>query len=255
MVSEVLFFLCLAAFAAGFVDAVVGGGGLIQMPSAFLLLPELPAATVIGSLKIPSFSGTLVASLQYIKHVKIHVLLLCSMGCTAFAAAYAGSQLLTKVSNDFVKPILFVILVVVALYTFFKKDFGAVATHALVGKRLYLWGFILSLCIGFYDGFVGPGTGSFFVLSFVAILGFDFVQASAHAKLVNLATNTGSIVLFLLKGKILWSIALPMAVSNALGGWLGAKTALRKGNGFVRLFFLFVVLLMLMRFGYAIFFG
>ena len=111
----------------------------------------------------------------------------------------------------------------------------------------------MSLCIGFYDGFIGPGTGSLLVLGFVAILGFDFLHASANAKMVNLATNFGSICLFVLKGKIIWAIAIPMAFCNAIGGWMGAKLAIKKGNGFIRIFFLIIVVATLIRFGYDVF--
>jgi uncharacterized membrane protein YfcA len=111
----------------------------------------------------------------------------------------------------------------------------------------------MSLCIGFYDGFIGPGTGSLLVLGFVAILGFDFLHASANAKMVNLATNFGSICLFVLKGKIIWAIAIPMAFCNAIGGWMGAKLAIKKGNEFIRIFFLIIVVATLIRFGYDVF--
>ena len=121
-------------------------------------------------------------------------------------------------------------------------------------KRQLLYSILMSVCIGFYDGFIGPGTGSFLVLGFVAILGFDFLHASANAKMVNVATNFGSICLFVLKGKIIWAIAIPMAVCNALGGFIGAKVAIKKGNGFIRIFFLIVVVGTLIRFGYDVFF-
>jgi uncharacterized membrane protein YfcA len=116
-----------------------------------------------------------------------------------------------------------------------------------------MYAVVISLLVGFYDGFIGPGTGSFLVLGFVSILGFDFLHASANAKMVNLATNFGSICLFVLKGKIIWAFAIPMAFCNAFGGWLGAKLAIKKGNTFIRKFFLFVVILTLLRFGYDVF--
>jgi uncharacterized membrane protein YfcA len=245
--------LCLAAFFAGFVDAIVGGGGLIQTPIALILLPNLAVSSVIGSLKIPSFSGTALAARQYVRVVKVHWNLLVTMAVVAFVFAFIGSNLLTKVDNHFMKPILLVVLSIIAVYTFFKRDFGIqqAKDHSL--KKQLLLAVLISMLIGFYDGFIGPGTGSFLVLAFVAVLGFDFLHASATAKMVNLATNIGSICLFLLRGKIIWVIALPMALCNATGGWLGAKVALRKGNSFIRIFFLLVVVATLLRFGYDVF--
>lgn len=254
MENYLIIFLCLAAFLAGFVDAIVGGGGLIQTPVALILLPNYAVSTLIGTLKIPAFSGTSFAAGQYLKNVDMNWKLLGVMAIVAFASAFCGSTLLTMVSNDFMKPLLLVVLILLAVYTFTKKDFGQHHTKTHTVKRQMFYGSLLALCVGFYDGFIGPGTGSFFVVGFISILGFNFLHASANAKMVNLATNFGSICLFVLKGKIIWSIALPMAVCNALGGWLGAKLAIKKGNGFIRIFFLIVVVCTLIRFGYDVFF-
>jgi uncharacterized membrane protein YfcA len=179
--------------------------------------------------------------------------LLMIMAIVAFCAAFLGSNLLTLVHNDFMKPLLLVVLTLIAIYTFTKKDFGIQQAKEHSVKRQLFLAVIMSLCIGFYDGFIGPGTGSFLVLGFVSVLGFDFLHASANAKMVNLATNFGSICLFILKGKIIWAIAIPMAVCNAIGGWVGAKLAIKKGNSFIRIFFLIVVIGTLLRFGYDVF--
>jgi hypothetical protein len=175
------------------------------------------------------------------------------MAVLSFCAAFLGSQVLTTVSNDFMKPLLLGVLTMIAIYTFTKKDFGQHQEKNFSSKRQLGLAIIISLLIGFYDGFIGPGTGSFLVLAFVSVLGFDFLHASANAKMVNLATNFGSICLFILKGKIIWAIAIPMAVCNALGGFIGAKLAIKKGNGFIRIFFLIVVVGTLIRFGYDVF--
>lgn len=254
METYIIILLCVAAFFAGFVDAIVGGGGLIQTPIAMILLPNLAVSTIIGSLKIPAFSGTAFAARQYLKKVDMNWKLLSVMALLSFCAAFFGSHVLTLVSNDFMKPLLLLILSLIAIYTFAKKDFGQSKIKNHTPKRQLLYAVGLSVCIGFYDGFIGPGTGSFLVLGFVAVLGFDFLHASANAKMVNLATNFGSICLFVLKGKIIWAIAIPMAVCNAFGGWLGAKVAIKKGNGFIRVFFLIVVVGTLLRFGYDVFF-
>ena len=249
-----IFLLCLAAFSAGFVDAIVGGGGLIQMPAGLILLPDLPVSKVIGSLKVPAFSGTSVATFQYLKKVRLDLKLALLMMLIALVSAYAGSELLTHVSNAFMKPLLLAILVALAIYTFLKKDFGQYKPVTISKKKQYRVAVLISLIIGFYDGFIGPGTGSFLIIAFVTLMGFDFLHASANAKLVNLSTNVGSIILFILKGQIIWAVALPMAASNAVGGWLGAKLAISKGNDFIRIFFLIVICGTILRFAYDVFF-
>ncbi|MDI9310891.1 MAG: TSUP family transporter [Limnohabitans sp.] len=253
METYILILLCIASFVAGFIDAIAGGGGLIQTPVAMILLPNYPVSSLLGSLKIPGFTGTSIASLQYLKKVDMNWKLLIIMALFSSTTAFLGSYLVTIVSNDFMKPLLLCILVLVAIYTFIKKDFGSHKPKDLPAKRLTLYGVLISAIIGFYDGFIGPGTGSFLILGFIIILGFDFLHASANAKMVNMASNIGSLALFISKGKIIWLIAIPMALCNGLGGWLGAKTAIKKGNQFIRIFFLIVVVGTLIRLSYDVF--
>jgi uncharacterized membrane protein YfcA len=254
MESYIIILLCVAAFAAGFIDAIVGGGGLIQTPAGLILLPNLPVATVIGTLKIPAFSGTSFAAVQYLKKVTMNWKLLFIMMALALPSAFLGSTLLTYMSNDFMKPLLLFILSLLAIYTYAKKNFGQKVERDISDRIQILNAIGISFIVGFYDGFIGPGTGSFLVVAFIALMGFDFLHASANAKMVNLATNFGSICLFVMKGKIIWAIALPTAASNAMGGWLGAKLAINKGNGFIRVFFLVVVVGTLLRFAYDVFY-
>lgn len=246
--------LCLVAFLAGFTDAIAGGGGLIQTPAALVLLPQYPLATVMGTLKIPSFSGTSIATAQYMRRVSVNWLLILLMTALAFAAAFAGSTLLTKVNNSFMKPVMLIMLVLVAIYTFVNKKLGDHTEKDHSFKQQIGYSLLISLVIGFYDGFIGPGAGSFLILSFIGLMGFDFLKASAHAKFVNLATNLGSITFFMLSGKIIYAVALPMAACNALGGWAGAKLAILKGNAFIRVFFLIVVCATILRFAYDVYF-
>jgi len=253
MITTTLILLCFIAFAAGFVDAIAGGGGLIQTPLSIVMLPQLPVATVIGTLKVPAFSGTSVAAVQYARRVQLNYRQLAVMAVIAFSAAFAGSTLLTAVSNSFMKPFLLFVLMGVAVYTYSNKKFG-IHSHKTHSKATEWWyAILISLVVGFYDGFIGPGAGSFLVIAFISLMGFDFLKASAHAKFVNLATNLGSICLFLLKGKIIFKIALPMAACNMLGGALGARMAILKGNRFIRLFFLCIVCLTIIRFAYDVF--
>jgi uncharacterized membrane protein YfcA len=248
-----MIFLCLAALVAGFVDAIVGGGGLIQTPAVLIALPQYHVATLLGTTKIPSLSGTGSAALQYARRVKLNWKLLALLCSIALLAAYTGSKTVSVVSNTFMKPVIFGVLIVVAVYTYTKKDFGTMVTAAKTPRKEFIYGSIFALIIGFYDGFIGPGAGSFLVLFFISVLGFDFLKASAHAKFVNVATNTGSIIFFAGSGHILYHYAIPMAVCNFLGSLMGARLAILKGNKFIRIFFLLVVAGTIIRFGYDIF--
>ena len=247
--DNTLILLCVIAFVAGFVDAIVGGGGLIQTPAGLILLPNESVASVIGSLKIPSFTGTFFAAREYMQKVKIPLKRILLFTSIAFAASFTGSYCLTIVSNYYMKPILFFVLVIIAIYTFTKKSLGQSNTNNALVFSTSKGASLLCLALGFYDGFICPGAGSLLVLAFISFLGFDFLQANAHAKVVNLATNLGSIILFIIKGSIMWSIAIPMAICNAVGGILGSKMAIQKGNQFIRTIFLIVIIATLLQIG------
>jgi uncharacterized protein len=254
MITFEMFILCLAALAAGFIDAIAGGGGLVQTPATLVTLPQYPVATLLGTIKIPSLSGTFSASLQYGRKVKLQWKLLSVLCTIALLAAWTGSKTVSIVSNSFMKPFIFGMLIVVAIYTYAKKDFGTVTTIKKSRTAEFIYGGIFALVLGFYDGFIGPGAGSFLILFFIGVLGFDFLKASAHAKFVNVATNSGSIIFFAGHGFILYHYAIPMAVCNLTGSLLGARLAILKGNKFIRVFFLLVVTVTILRFGYDIFF-
>ncbi|MFK7032254.1 sulfite exporter TauE/SafE family protein [Flavobacterium oreochromis] len=253
METYIIILLCFASFIAGLIDAIAGGGGLIQTPIALILLPNSPIANLIGSLKVPAITGTSIAAVHYLKNVKMHWKPLLIMGLFSCVSAFFGSYLLTLVSNDFIKPLLLFILIILAIYTFLKKDFGNHKPKDISKSYFLILGSIISSLIGFYDGFIGPGTGSFLIVSFIVILGLDFLHASAHAKLINIASNMGSLCLFISKEKIIWIIAIPMAICNGIGGWIGAKLAIQKGNQLIRIFFLTVVIGTLIRLSYDIF--
>ncbi len=175
------------------------------------------------------------------------------MMAIASPLAFFGSHMLTLVNNAFMKPMLLVILIGVALYTYTKKNFGSHTEQEHTELAHMVYAIAISAVIGFYDGFVGPGSGSILILAFITFLGYDFLRASAYAKFVNLATNIGSIILFALAGRILYAYALPMAAANAVGGVLGARLAILRGNRFIRIFFLAIVGLMIVRFAYDVF--
>jgi uncharacterized protein len=245
--------LCFFAFLAGFIDSIVGGGGLIQLPALLFTLPEYPVPQLLGTGKIPSFAGTVTSAYQYAQKVNFQWKLLMAASLSSWVASLVGSSLVNYLDSQLLKPLILVLLIVVALYTFFKKDFGAVTTKVINPSKSIIYGVLIGIALGFYDGFFGPGTGSFLILAFISILGFDFLQASAHAKIVNAFTNMASIIIFGWHGNIIWAYALPMAVFNLFGSFIGSRMAILKGNTFVRKIFLFVIFLMILRYGYDIF--
>lgn len=251
MIQE-LILLCLAAFAAGFIDAIVGGGGLLQTPATLLILPHYPVATIFGTVKIPSLAGTSVAAFKYAKQIKLNYKVLIACVIAAFCAALMGAYSVSKLNNELIKPIILVVLILVAVYTYFNKQFGIhqQKEHSAT-KQVFLAG-LFGLIIGFYDGLIGPGTGSFLILVFIAVLGFDFVGASAHAKIVNMATNLAALIYFTSTGHVLFQYAIPMAIFNIIGSFFGARLALLKGNKFVRIFFLIVIFGTILRFAYDV---
>jgi uncharacterized membrane protein YfcA len=211
--------LCAASFSAGFVDAIVGGGGLIQVPTGLILMPNLPVATVIGTLKIPAFSGTFFAAKQYIKKVQIEWKTIALMCVVAFSFAFLGSELLSKMGNKHMKPILFCVLIIVAVYTYTKKSFGQTQSKDLSGKSLLLRGLLLSAMIGFYDGFIGPGTGSFLVLGFIALMGYDFYQPTLDL-----------LYYFLSKEASYGALPFQWPFATQLGGYWAPNWLLLKGT-------------------------
>lgn len=240
--------LCCFSLLAGFIDSIVGGGGLVQTPAILFSLPQYPIPTLLGTTKFPSLVGTLLGAVQFSRHIAMQWSLLLPMVITAFLAALTGSWTLTHVPNTFMRPLALVILVGVFLYTLLKPDFGQHTERTLSRRQQLTRVVLMALVIGFYDGFFGPGTGSFLVMGLVGLLGFDFLRASAHAKWVNVATNSASLLFFASRGTLLFAVAIPMAVANLLGAFVGVRLALLKGNSFIRVFFLCVIAATILRF-------
>lgn len=245
--------LCGFAFLAGFLDAVVGGGGLIQVPALLILMPDTEIATLLGTNKCVSFFGTSAAVWQYSRHVQLPWRAILPTAATAMLFGYAGAATVSHLDPRALRPLILFVLVLVLAYTLRRKDFGR--THApRPGKVAQLLaGLATGAAIGFYDGFFGPGTGSFLVLAFVAVFGFSFLHASASAKIVNAVTNLAAIAYFVPRGHVIPELALPMAACNLGGGLLGSGMAIRRGSGFVRLLFIFVVGLLVLRFALDVF--
>ena len=243
-----------AAGAAGFVDAIVGGGGLVLVPALFAIYPTAAPATLFGTNKSASVFGTAAAALQFAGKVQLRWAALLPGVAAAGVGSFCGAWVVTLVSPNAFRQALPFVLLAVLLYTLVKKELGH--THAprfSGGKEALVVGGI-GLLLGFYDGFFGPGTGSFFIFLFVRALGYDFLNASASAKLLNTATNLSALVLFALKGHVWWKLGLAMAVANVVGSLLGTRLALKHGSGFVRLFFIFVVSALILKTSYDAFF-
>ena len=247
------FLVTLASLLAGFVDAIVGGGGLILLPALFATYPGAPAATLLGTNKSASIWGTAFASVQYARRVDMRWrAMLPAMGLS-FVGALAGAWLVTLISPEFLRKLLPGVLLVVLIYTVAKKELGRHHAPRFAGRQELLIAAAVGLVVGFYDGFFGPGTGSFFVFLLVRWLGYDFLHASAGAKLLNLSSNLAAILLFALKGHVWWHFTLALALANVAGSLLGTRLALRHGAGFVRGVFIVVVGALILKTGYDAF--
>ncbi len=245
--------LACAAFLAGLVDAVVGGGGLIQIPAIFAVLPKEVPATLLGTNKLASMCGTTVAAAKYARRVNVAWSTAAPAAVAAFVLAFVGAWTVTRVPGDFVRSLLPLILVAVAVYTFKKKDFGSVHAPVHSGMKERCLALGVGASIGFYDGFFGPGTGSFLIFLFVRFFGFDFLGASAAAKIVNVACNVSALIWFGYSGHLLWQLAALMAVCQIGGSLVGTRLALKHGSGFVRKLFLAVVSVLIVKTGYDTF--
>jgi len=242
-----LIFILIAAFSAGFVDAIAGGGGLIQLPALLISFPDREVAEVAGTNKLGSIFGTSAAALNYRRNIKTDPKLLLAMVLPAFIGSGSGSLLATKISTEQLKVAIVVMLVAVFAYTLARPDLGKVEILKGAAKRQRTVGAIAGLTIGFYDGFIGPGTGTLLMIVLVAALGFAFIGASAIAKVVNVATNFASILVFGISGSIMWVVGLAVGICNLAGGIIGSRVAIRRGSDFVRKFYLVVTFALIVR--------
>lgn len=243
--------LCGFAFLAGLIEAMVGGGGLIQLPAFFLLMPQLSLVQTFATNKTASFFGTTVSAARYMKRVKIDWKHLSPAIVAALIGSFSGALLVSFLHKEQFMPFIIVVLALVLLYTIFKKELGLHhIDKSLSKKQYYLYAIGTGGVIGFYDGFIGPGTGSFLIFSFVVLFGYNFLNASANAKIINCVTNIAALSFFLVKGNIIWNIAIPVAATNMLGNYIGSHIALKKGSAFIRVFFILVVLALIIKLSY-----
>ena len=247
MSIEVLIFLALASGFAGFVDAMAGGGGLIQLPALLIGLPNKELPLILGTNKVPSIFGTTAAARNYFKNIKPDIPLTISMMGPAFIGSITGAAFAATIPKDFFKPFIVFLLITVAIYTWRKPALGMDENLKFTHKKRLLFVALIGLLIGFYDGIFGPGTGTFLVFFLVSGIGYAFLKASATAKLVNIATNAGAILSFQLTGHIWWQLGLLLAFANVAGAVIGSRLAIKGGSPLVRKVFLAVIFLLIAR--------
>jgi uncharacterized membrane protein YfcA len=247
MSIEIAIFLAIASGFAGFVDAMAGGGGLIQLPALLVGLPNKDLPLILGTNKVPSIFGTAAAARNYFKNIKPDIPLTITMMVPAFAGSMAGAALAATIPKEFFKPFLVFLLLVVAIYTWRKPEMGMSENLKYTNRKRLVIVAVIGLLIGFYDGIFGPGTGTFLVFFLVSAIGFAFLKASATAKLVNIATNAGAILSFQLTGNIWWQLGLLLAFANVTGAIIGSRLAIRGGSPLVRKVFLAVTFLLIAR--------
>jgi uncharacterized membrane protein YfcA len=240
--------LCIAAGAAGWVDAVTGGGGLVQLPSLLIAMPNGPPADALGTNKLSSIIGTSAAAATYLRNTRIDLRTALPMALAAFIGSGLGALLASRIPAASFRPVILVMLIGVWLWTWLKPAMGTVENLRWEGQRRhYGVAVVAGLGIGFYDGLIGPGTGSFLLIVLVAGLGLSFLKASATAKIVNVGTNIAALIIFGFAGSVIWLLGLLMGACNLIGAVVGARTAIAKGSEFVRRVFLIVVALLILR--------
>jgi uncharacterized membrane protein YfcA len=245
--------IALGSFFAGFIDSVVGGGGLVQLPVLFFVFPNALPATLFGANKIASACGTANAAWRYARRVSMPWKTVLPAVWAAFACSYFGAMAVAWLPREILRPMILLLLAGAAIYTFRRRDFGAVHEPRLSGMKEFVHALCLGGVMGFYEGFFGPGTGSFLIFLFIRFFGFDFLHASAASKLVNLAANLAAIGYFVPNGFFLPLAAPVMAVANIGGSFAGTHLALRHGSGFVRRVFLIVVAVLIVKFAWDTF--
>lgn len=245
----VLALLALAALTAGFVDAVVGGGGLIQLPALVLGLPGAAPVQVLATNKLASICGTTVSSATYYRRVRPHAGTFVPLMLLAFAGSLLGALAASRIPGELFDPLVLVVLVAVGAFVLLRPSLGERTELRFSGHRHTGVAMAAGFVIGVYDGALGPGTGSFLVLSLVGLLGYSFLEASAKARMANWATNLAALCVFIPQDAVLWRTGLVMGVANLVGGYLGARTAVARGARFIRVFFVLVVAGFVLRLG------
>lgn len=238
------------AFFAGLVDAVAGGGGLIQVPALFAAYPDAPPATLLSTNKVSAIGGTLNAARRYLRHVSLPWAVVGPAIVAGFVGSLMGANAVSNFPAEPLRKALPFVLLFLLLYTWFQPSLGESHAPKIIGRLQQLKGIALGLTIGFYDGFFGPGTGSFLLFGFVRFFGFDFLHASAATKLVNVATNLAAILMLASLGQINWALGFAMMIANIAGSQFGSRLAIKHGSSFVRKAFLVIVTVLILKSGW-----
>jgi uncharacterized membrane protein YfcA len=235
--------ICILAAAggAGLIDSMVGGGGLIQTPALFAVFPATAHAQLLGTAKLAGIGGTTSAALRFARSVQIPWRIALPATISAFIASLVGALLTTRLPSAFFRPLVPFMLTAVFIYVARRRDFGTQHAPQAVDGRATAIAALGGGTIGLYDGFFGPGTGTFLVFFFVRVFALDFLHASASAKVVNIAANAAALLLFGITGNVVWVLGLAMMAFNIVGAIIGSHLAIRHGSVFVRKVFLVVV--------------
>jgi uncharacterized membrane protein YfcA len=250
---DIIISLIFFAFCAGAIDAAVGGGGLIQIPALMNAFPSMAPATLFGTNKLAAVVGTATSAVSFVRKVRFEWKLLAVVAVCATISSFGGAASVTMIPKEVLQPFVLVMLIVMAVYTLMKKQFGQVHMAQRVTPKILLLAGIGSLAIGFYDGLFGPGTGSFFIFYFIRYLRVDFLHAAALAKIGNVMTNLAALSFFIPSGHVLFAVGGTMAVANMIGSICGVKMALKYGSGFIRILFLILVTILIVRLSYQMF--
>lgn len=246
-----LVLVLLAGLTAGFIDAVVGGGGLVQLP-ALLLVPGISPVEALATNKLGSVFGTTTSAVTYYRRVHPDLRTALPMAAIALAGSFAGASVASLLPASVFKPVIVVALIAIGAFTLLRPALGDVTALRHSGRRHHGTAALIGAVIGFYDGILGPGTGSFLVFAMVSLLGYAFLDASAKAKIVNCATNLGALLFFVPNGYVYWGLGLLLGAANMVGGYLGARTATARGSRFIRVAFLVVVSALVLRVGWDV---
>jgi hypothetical protein len=239
--ADVWLWALIAGFGAGFLDSIVGGGGLILTPAMLNLFPEWNMLSIIATQRTSSMVGTSVAAYNYLRATEVPKRLLVNVAAVAFIGSILGVLLAKMMPDQVLKTIVIVLCVALALYVYGKPDFGGREALRYSGHGLMVAAAHIALGTGFYNGLIGPGTGIIMLFAFVVILGFEFLKASALSKVANVAADFASWSVLWVSGFVVWSVALPLIIGNVVGSYLGSRLAVLKGSRFVRAAFLLIV--------------
>jgi hypothetical protein len=250
-----LLLICLGAYASGLVGSITGGGGLISLPIMMLVMVQTPIVTILGTNKLIAFFGTSFAIYRYSRNISIPWKTVLPLAVFSFLGSLAGAQVVSLMKPEGLRPVIIVVLAFVAIYTFSQKNLGTHPTPGITGWNKSFAGIIAGVVLGFYDGFLGPGTGTFFIFSLVLIYGLDFLSSAASAKVLNAATNLAAILFFAFTNQLDYVLGIPMILCNILGAITGTKLAMLKGNRFIRNVFICMVILVLLKLSYDTFRG